>query len=249
MKTNKTYQQLMDYMRTEEFAVKTLSLVESVIGDNFKSLRRLEPSIRTLNDYVSHVEENTGQQTVFLTVRSAYEYEYALKRVLSDAGFATRSKVHNNSGEKNDFGVDVSDRDKPVFFEVKTTQSDNGWTGATHSNGSGKVDNYVLVGYDLNRDMELPDVEGGSALHGAFKAVHFSVIDAFSLGWNGAASDKSSFTTAKISSTAADVYSEQIVLGDIKKNPVWCKPERLSLDRWRDSNGVLSYSEGVNDIL
>ena len=248
MKTNKTYQQLMDYMRTEEFAVKTLSLVESVIGDNFKSLRRLEPSILTLNDYVSHVEESKGQQTVFLTVRSAYEYEYALKRVLSDAGFATRSKVDNVSGAKNDFGVMLADR-APVFFEVKTTQSDNGWTGATHSKGSGKVDNYVLISYDLNRDMKLPDPDGGSALHGAFKAVHFSVIDAFSLGWNGAASDKNSFTTAKISSDAAAVYSEQVVLGHIKKNTVWCKPERHSLDKWRDADGVLSYDEGVNGIL
>ena len=107
MKTNKTYQQLMDYMRTEEYAIKTMALVESVVGYNFMAIRALQEGIETLNDYVKHVEESTGQQTVFLTVRSAYVFEYALKRVLSDAGFETRSKIHNTTGEKNDFGVGI----------------------------------------------------------------------------------------------------------------------------------------------
>ena len=240
MKTNRTYQELMDYMRTKEYAIKTMALVESVVGYNFMAIRALQEGIETLNDYVKHVEESTGQQTVFLTVRSAYVFEYALKRVLSDAGFETRSKVHNTTGEKNDFGVDVSDRDETLFFEVKTTQSKDGWTGATHSNGSGKVDNYVLISYDLDREMILPEVGTTGTLHGAFKSVHFSVVDSFSLGWQGKASNKSSFTTAKIPVQKADVYSKQIVLGHLTPKSIWCKPERHSLDKWRDSAGALA---------
>ena len=52
----KTYNQLVSFMRTKQFAIDVMALVESVVGDNFKSLRRLEPSIKTLNDYVQHVE-------------------------------------------------------------------------------------------------------------------------------------------------------------------------------------------------
>ena len=239
MKTNRTYQELMDYMRTKEYAIKTMALVESVVGYNFMAIRALQEGIETLNDYVKHVEESTGQQTVFLTVRSAYVFEYALKRVLSDAGFETRSKVHNTTGEKNDFGVDVSDRDGTLFFEVKTTQSKDGWTGATHSNASGKVDNYVLISYDLDREMILPPVGTTGALHGVFKSVHFSVVDSFSLGWQGKASNKSSFTTAKIPVQKAGVYSKQIVLGHLTPKNIWCKPERRSLDTQRNSAGVL----------
>ena len=240
MKTNKTYQQLMDYMRTEDYAIKTMALVESVVGYNFMAIRALQEGIETLNDYVEHVEESNGQQTVFLTVRSAYVFEYALKRVLSDAGFETRSKIHNTTGEKNDFGVDVSDRDETLFFEVKTTQSKGGWTGATHSNGSGKVDNYVLISYDLDREMILPEVGTTGALHGVFKSVHFSVVDSFSLGWQGKASNKSSFTTARIPVQKALVYFKQIVLGHLTPKSIWCKPERHSLDKWRNSAGALA---------
>jgi hypothetical protein len=238
MKTNKTYQQLMDYMRTEDYAIKTMAFVESIMGDNFKSLRRGLHSPETLNEYVALVEEAAGQQTVYLTVRSAYEYEIALQTVLSNAGFETVSKKHNVAGAKNDFGVVTADKG-PIFFEVKTTQSDKGWTGATHSLGNGKVDNYVLISYDLDRDMKLPPVTGGSALHGAFKSVHFSVVDSFSLGWQGKASNKSSFTTAQIPVQKAAVYSKQIVLGHLTPKDIWCKPERHSLDKWRDSAGVL----------
>ena len=109
-----------------------MAFVESIMGDNFKSLRRGLHSPKTLNEYVALVEEAAGQQTVYLTVRSAYEYEIALQTVLSRAGFETVSKKHNVSGAKNDFGVVTADKG-PIFFEVKTTQSDNGWTGATHS--------------------------------------------------------------------------------------------------------------------
>jgi len=243
----KTYEELISFMQTKQFAVDVLALVESVVGDNFKSLRRLEPSIKTLNDYVKHVEENPGQQTVFLTVRSAYEFEYALKRVLSDNGFDTVSKLHNVKEQKNDFGVRVINKRMPVYFEVKTTQSDMGWTGATHSEGSGKVDNYVLVNYELNRDMALPSLDT-SALHGLFKSVHFSVVDGFEMGWSGEATDKSSFTKAKIHVDQCEEYTKQIIFGSVLQKSIWCKIVRESLDSLRDKNNKL-ITGGKNAIL
>ena len=160
----KTYKELMMFMRTEEYAIRSIALVESIMGDNFKSLRRLEPNIQTLNDYANHIEDDAAQQSGFLTIRSAYEYEYALKRVLTDAGFHTVSKVHNSKEQKSDFGVIVADRKLPVYFEVKTTQVKRGWQGATHSEGAGKVDNYILISYTLNRDVKLPPLDV-SAIH------------------------------------------------------------------------------------
>jgi hypothetical protein len=234
----KTYSELVSFMRTKQFAIDVLALVESVVGDNFKSLRRLEPSIKTLNDYVNHVEENEGQKTVFLTVRSAYEFEYAIKRVLSDSGFDTVSKLHNAKEQKNDFGVKVGDRKKVVYFEVKTTQSDVSWTGSSHSEGSGKIDNYVLVSYELARDMELPPLST-SAIDGMFKSAHFSVVDGFDMGWAGEATDTSSFTHAKIRTTQAELYTGCVALGGVRPKSKWCKILRESLDTYRDVNNVL----------
>jgi hypothetical protein len=234
----KTHEELMMFMRTRQFAVDVLALVESVVGDNFKSLRRLEPSIKTINDYVQHVEEDKVQQTVYLTVRAAYEFEYAIKRVLSDAGFDTVAKTHNNEEQKNDFGVSIAGRVDPIYFEVKTTQSDNGWTGATHSEGSGKVDNYVLVSYNVDRDMELPSLDT-SAIHGLFKSVHFSVIDGLEVAWSGGATDKSSFTKAKVPVEKEREYSKQIVLGSVIPKRVWCEIIRESLEEMRDKSGKL----------
>jgi len=245
----KTYNDLMKFMRTKQFAIEVLSMVESVVGYNFMSLRILEPNIKTLADYARYVEESKGQQTVYLTVRAAYEFEYAIKRVLSDHGFETVSKIHNTAEQKNDFGVQVSDREQTAWFEVKTTQSKNGWTGATHSKGSGKVDNYVLVSYELDRDMTLPPIDGSSpgALHGVFKSVHFSVVDAFDMGWHGAATDRSSFTTAKIHNSQHSAYTPQIVLGSTDRKTVNCAINRESLNPYR-VNGVLKSVTGGTNV-
>lgn len=223
----KTYNELVAFMRTKQFAINVMALVESVVGDNYKSLRRLEPTIKTLRDYVQHVEESPGQQTVWLTVRSAYDFEYAIKRVLDDAGFNTVSKVHNREEQKNDFGVKTHDKGD-IYFEVKTSQSDNGWTGSTHSEGSGKIDNYVLINYELDKDLILPSLDTCS-IDGMFKSVHFSVIDALGLGWTGDATDKSSFTTAKIHVDQYGAYSEQVVLGSVAPKKKWCSIVRENL--------------------
>ena len=171
-------------------------------------------------------------------MRSAYEFEYALKRVLSDNGFETVSKLHNQKEQKNDFGVRVTDREDVVYFEVKTSQSPNGWTGATHSEGSGKIDNYVLVNYELDRDMLLPPLNV-SSIDGLFKSVHFSVIDGFELGWHGEATDKSSFTKARIHNSQYGNYSKQVVFGSISPKKTWCRIIRENLKDLRDNNGKL----------
>jgi len=247
----KTYDDLVSFMRTKKFAISVLALVENVVGDNFKSLRRLEPSIRTLNDYVQHVEEDKGQQTVFLTVRAAYEFEYAIKKVLSDSGFVTVSKLHNAKKQKNDFGVKVLDKESVVYFEVKTSQSDNGWTGSSHSEGSGKIDNYVLINYELDKDIQLPPFST-SAIAGMFKSAHFSVVDGFDMGWAGKATDKSSFTKAKIHNSVASRYSEYIALGSVAPQRKWCKILKESLCSYRDSNNTLASAapagKGISNV-
>jgi hypothetical protein len=239
----KTYRDLILFMRTEAFAIEVLALVESVVGDNFKSLRRLEPSIKTLEDYVQHVEGDKGQQTVFLTVRSAYEFEYAIKRVLSDNGFQTVSKLHNAKEQKNDFGVRVSDRHSVIYFEVKTSQSSNGWTGSSHSEGSGKIDNYVLINYELDKELQLPCLTT-SAIHGMFKSAHFSVVDGFDMGWLGKATDKSSFTKARVENSAALSYSKYIALGSVTPMRKWCRIVKESLVPHRCKNNKLMTRKG-----
>jgi len=72
-----------------------------------------------------------------------------------------------------------------------------------------------------------------------FKSVHFSVIDSFNLGWTGEATDKSSFTKAKIHKSQYGAYSRQVVFGSVFPKKVWCKVVRESLRNLRDENNKI----------
>ena len=235
----KNYNELVEFMNTDKFGLRVMAMVEENAGYKFMAECALEPTIKSLNDLIQHVEPDTAQQTVFLTVQFAYLFELSIKRVLQEAGFVTVSKLHNSKEKKSDFGVRVSDRSDIIYFEVKTTQAKNSWTGSTHSEAGGKVDSYVLVSYELDRDMQLPF---SPALHGIFKSVHFSVINGMSLGWTGEATTGNSFTQVRIGVEQASAYNKQACLGEAfvsKQAKKWCKIVRQDLSAFRNHANVL----------
>jgi len=235
----KTKKQLMVALKSETFALQVLKKVEEISGDNLKSLRRLHTDIKTVQDYLEYVESDKGQQSVWLTIRFAYEFENAIQYVLRKWRYEILVKKTIPGKAKSDFGVRVKNgKDiEEVFFEVKTSRSKNSFTGATHANECGKVNNYVFINYSLDRDYVLPPLsENTSAVHGIIPDVHFAIMEG-DVAWNGKASNNNSFSTARIPRDIGNRYT--VVYGDTHKNSVWMSLIRSSLNEHRNKQSIL----------
>ena len=99
----KTKKQLMKALKSKTFALQVLKKVEEISGDNFKSLRRLHTDIKTIQDYLDYVESDTGQQSVWLTIRFAYEFENAIQSVLRKWRYEILVKKTIPGKAKSDF--------------------------------------------------------------------------------------------------------------------------------------------------
>ena len=243
----KTYRQLMMLLKSKKFALKVTNFVERRGGANFIAERR--KSDKTFRDFLNNFETDPVQQSTVLTVRLAYVFENAISSILLESGFQVLPKITIQGERKSDFGVRVLRAGKPSdeFFEVKTTRTEsNSWTGATHAQSCGKVDKYILVNYKVDLDYKLPPLVNDTAspnIYGAITDVHFGVLD-YSLQWNGVATHKSSFTSARIPSGIGKSY--RCVLG--ATNPLdarngkklkWCKIEREPILKYRNKQNIL----------
>ena len=222
---NKTLQAL----RSKDFALHVISLVERTAAAHFASAALMDDSIVTIRDWAEAIEEQKRQQTSAVSVRFAYDFEFALVRACKDFGIAVLGKEEGDA-PGHDFRVITSD-DGIIPFEVKTTQSANGWTGSTHSEGKGKAESYVLVSYEL--DYELPIPKNTFSFTNVIKAVHFSVLDECAVAWNGEATDNNSSTTGKIHVNSVDEYRKSISLGSVEPKQKWCKCLREDIAQYR----------------
>ena len=224
--------QVLTILRSKEFWIQVVDAVESYSMTHFISQAAADPEISTLGDWARAIEEDKRQQTSALTVRFAYDFEAWIRKIAEVSfGINILPKDENTAG--NDFRVQTSDCGI-IPFEVKTTQSINGWTGSTHSEGRGKVDNYVLVSFGL--DLDYPINTGSFKMPGVITDVHASVVsDDIPVMWGGSATTSNSSTTGKIPSSSHDSYLSAIAFGSVKKNKVWCKCLRESLAEYRQS--------------
>ena len=228
--SNNTQAEILKVMRTKRFAIQVLSMVEKVAGHHFYSLYHLGGA-KTVREWGELAEDDPSQRTSQTTVRVCHDFEYAIAKVLKDSydyDIVPKSGTHNIVGN---FDVAVKKGETLLAFEVKTTQAKD-WTGSTHSHNCGKVPFYVLIQYDLNLDTPL----GKNALHGLFKACHFSVTSPLDNGdaiivWNGEATNSNSRTTGKIKKGNAGKYAPMICLGytSIHNCRKWTKIIKLSL--------------------
>ena len=227
-----TKAQVLAILRDKEFWIEVVNSVEKYSMTHFISQAAADSDISTLGDWARAIEEDKAQQTSALTVRFAYDFEAWIRKVAKDSfGIMILPKDENTAG--NDFRVWTSDAGI-IPFEVKTTQNINGWTGSTHSEGRGKVDNYVLVSFGL--DLDYPIHVDRLGMHGVIKDLHASVLsDDIPVMWGGTASNSNSRSTGKIPSSAHDAYLSAIAFGSVKKNKVWCKCLRESVLEYRIS--------------
>ena len=230
-------QNILSTMRTKRFALEVLSAVESTAGYHFYSLYKLGGA-KTIREWGELAEDDPSQRTSQITVRVCHDFEYAIASVLTNQyGYDIVPKTQTEGIDGN-FDVAVKKNETVLAFEVKTTQSSNGWTGSTHSHNRGKVPFYVLIQYELDMDIEL----GGHELYGLFKSCHFSVTSPCDDGtaiiqWMGQATDSNSRTTGKIRKSDCKLYKPMICLGDVsvKNCRKWTKTTKESLDQYRTS--------------
>ena len=238
-KLMRTKKHLMAALRSKKFALQVIKKVEEISGDNFKSLRRLHTDIKTINDYLEYVESDTGQQSVWLTIRFAYEFENAIQHTLRKWGFEVLVKKTIPGMAKSDFGVRVATGKKleDIFFEVKTSRTANKFTGATHSNEAGKVSNYVFINYAVLGGYELPPLsENTSAIHGAITDVHFAIMEG-DIAWSGKATNNSSFSAARIPIDIGDAYT--VSLGTTNPKRKYMALDRELLSEYRNKQNIL----------
>tara|TARA_R110002126_G_scaffold7407_2_gene36414 strand:- start:729 stop:1634 length:906 start_codon:yes stop_codon:yes gene_type:complete len=234
-----TIEEILSTMRTKRFALEVLNAVESTAGYHFYSLYKLGGA-KTVREWGELAEDDPSQRTSQITVRVCHDFEYAIANVLTEQYGYDIVPKNQTEGIDGNFDVAVKKNGTVLAFEVKTTQSSNGWTGSTHSHNCGKVPFYVLIQYELNMDIEL----GGQDLYGLFKSCHFSVTSPVEDGsaiiqWMGQATDSNSRTTGKIRKGDSELYSTMICLGDVsvERCRKWTKTTKESLDQYRTSHG------------
>ena len=223
----------LQMLRSKEFALHVIALVERTAAAHFASATLMDDNIVTIRDWAEAIEEQKRQQTSAVSVRFAYDFEFALVKACKDFGITVLRKEEGDA-PGHDFRVITSD-DGIIPFEVKTTQGSSGWTGSTHSKGKGKAESYVLVSYELDYDLPIP--KNTFSFENVIKAVHFSVLDGCPVTWSGKATDNNSTSTGRISINHIDEYRKSISLGDAKipqgSRAKWCKCLREDIAQHR----------------
>lgn len=178
----------------------------------------------TINEWVSDVEDASGQHTVLTTTRLSYDgvksfLVYELNTILSSYNGANIKVLKINDVTNNDeiknksFDLIFEYNGKIVIIEIKVTQSKDGFTGATHS--TSKADIYLLVALSINRDKKV--VENETYVNGVFSML----INVEKNEWVGDPTISSSFTGLKLLSGFD--YSNNIICGGLRNKKIYAE--------------------------
>jgi len=178
----------------------------------------------TINEWVTDVEDDTKQHTVLTTTRLSYDgvksfLVYRLNTILlsyKDANIKILKigeVINTEEIEDKSFDAIFEYNRQIVIIEIKVTQSDVGFTGATHT--TSKADTFLLISLSINRDKKV--VENKTYVKGAFSML----VNLKKDNWKGEAKKTNSFSTFKLLSTID--YSENLICGSLKKNKVFSK--------------------------
>jgi hypothetical protein len=178
----------------------------------------------TINEWVKDVEDDKKQHTVLTTTRLSYDgvksyLVYKLNTILSlykeaDIKVLKITEVTNTDDIKDkSFDAIFQFNGEIVIIEIKVTQSDKGFTGATHT--TSKADIFLLISLSINRSKKVEI--GGEYVDGCF----IMLINLDKGFWKGEAKSNNSFTQLNFPSDID--YSENIICGGFKKNKVYNK--------------------------
>lgn len=129
----------------------------------------------TINEWLSDVEDDRKQHTVLSTTRLSYDgvksfLVYKLNTILSsykDANIKILkiSEVTDTEEiENKSFDAIFQYNGQTIIIEIKVTQSETGFTGATHT--TSKAETFLLISLSMNRDKKV--VENNIYVKGVF---------------------------------------------------------------------------------
>ena len=219
--------EVLNTIRSREFALHCAALVERDASYNFLSLALKDESVKTFWDWGLTVEPLQPKQKI--TTNLSYDFDLSIKKSLESFGLTIDKKNTQNA----DVRIHTDDEGW-VGFEIKTTQSPEGggWTGSTNSLGGGKVNNYILVKYEIDKHM--PISKDGSA-YGLIKRMHFSAPFCLNANWNGNPTKTNSRTSMKLLKEDIEVYKSSIAVGSVKPARKYVHAIMESLEPHRNS--------------
>ncbi len=157
-----------------------------------------------------------GQKTVFLTARLFDLWETAIIKELDKRLKEIGVRAKPNHTPQGDMEIIFPD-DFKMIWEIKSSQAQDGWTGATHS--SSKTPHYILINYSLDRTKTLQMGDNPNFI----TELAVFVWDDMEAEWRGKPSDKNSFTGLKI---PIEIYKKRpkiVVVGSLEPKKKWCK--------------------------
>lgn len=222
-------EKLKNSLRQSEFAQELTLYLNKIIPEKlFHDAEILELSI---DDYLACIEDDKAQHTVVLSAQLSYQgikaflafhaNEIFRKKGLSHIRILTIKEYqeHANWALLRDKAFDV------VFeidgelcaLEIKLTQSNSGFSGATHS--TSKVNDYLLIYVDIDRQCKV--TTGANFVKSMFIAV--TKLD--EAAWRGTALSNSSWTSFKFRMFDAQGnkidYRNDLIFGNLKENRVF----------------------------
>lgn len=191
--------------------------VEENIADAFNICCRKNLSINEKYPDSKYVGQ-LGQKTVFITVRMFDLWETAVIDVLSEHmnGKFPKVKIFSVNDPIGDMAIAFPDNEI-LRWEIKSSQAENSFTGATHS--ASKCDNYVLINYSIDRNLKLKQNEKNT---GFITELAVLVWDNMDAKWLGEPSEHSSFTSLKLPAEICEKRPEIMVVGRLEAKQKWC---------------------------
>jgi hypothetical protein len=216
---NQKIKELVTHLKRANFAKNLVNYINKEIPLTIFPIAKREGI--SINEWVSTVEDDTKQHTVLTTTRLSYDgvktyLVYNLNKDLENYKGAKikilklNEVVDKETIDGKSFDAIFDFNGEIIIIEIKVTQKDDGFTGATHS--TSKADTYLLISLSINRDSKVE--EDVNFVNGAF----IMLINLDKSTWKGEASSNSSFTKFTFSSDVD--YSDYIILGKLKKNRV-----------------------------
>lgn len=191
------------------YVEKRLPYVFGVACEKNLSINEWQPDI-TFGD-------QRGQKTVLTTVRMFDLWETAVIDVLNNALGKLGVKVVPAHDAISDMKIIFPDGEE-MRWEIKTSQAEDSFTGATHS--ASKCNNYVLINYSIDKNLKLSFEE--SKNKGFIQSLAVFVWDNMEAKWAGKPTEHNSFTSLKIPCELFKKRHEIIVLGKLQPKKKWC---------------------------
>lgn len=224
-----TLDKLKQILRQTEFAKGLTLYLNQIIPERlFLDAKQWQLSI---DEYLAAIEDDSAQHTVVLSAQLSYQgiksfLAFHANKFFQEKSVSTVRVLSKKEYEQHAQWLSLKDKAFDVVFEIdgelcaleiKLTQSNTGFTGATHS--TSKVNDYLLIYVDIDRQAKVAD--GVNFVKSMFIAV--TKLD--EAVWHGAALSNSSWTSFKFRVFDAEGkkqdYSSDLICGTLRENRVF----------------------------